>query len=209
MRSKSLERAIQTKWVIVTGGPNSGKSHLLDHLAHLGEITIPEAARVYINNELSKGRTLAEIRAFEDGFQRTIFDLKLRTEAHFAQKFGTRKRLWWERGVHEDSIAYSLAQGLDGKDSWSKENDLLIINYHPPKYRYAHVFWLDQIPYAKDYARTEDEAKAKLIHKLIGMVYTMSGYNPIRVPVLPIEERANFVLNHVRGNQRYRHVLTP
>jgi len=74
------------------------------------------------------------------------------------------------------------------------EGDVRTIETH----RYRGVFLLDRLPYVRDYARTEDEAKANRVHSLIGQIYGILGYQPIRVPVLPVVERAQFVVDRVR-----------
>jgi len=56
---------------------------------------------------------------------------------------------------------------------------------------------LDRLPYKKDYARVEDDEQAGRIHDLIGGMYRSIGYNPIRVPVMPIDERAEFVIEQM------------
>jgi len=39
---------VQTNWHVITGGPCSGKSTLIDQLANHGFQTVPESARLYI-----------------------------------------------------------------------------------------------------------------------------------------------------------------
>ena len=53
------------------------------------------------------------------------------------------------------------------------------------------MYYTDYIPY-------EDEEQLKRTHKVFEQTYTELGYDLIRVPVAPIEERANFLLEYVR-----------
>jgi len=53
------------------------------------------------------------------------------------------------------------------------------------------------LPFAKDYARTENEDDQKLIHQLIIETYTNLGFTIVFVPVLPPEERVKFILDNL------------
>ena len=62
---------------------------------------------------------------------------------------------------------------------------------------YKKIFILDRLPFAKDYARTENEDDQKLIHQLIIESYTNLGFTIVFVPVLPPEERVKFILDNL------------
>ena len=66
---------VQTNWQVITGAPCCGKTTLVDQLAARGFQTIPETARLYIDREMAKGRTLPELRADRDALQRGIVEL--------------------------------------------------------------------------------------------------------------------------------------
>src|SRR5579872_2819615 len=71
-RSKLKHKMIKTNWCVLTGAPCSGKTTALNVLKDLGYRCIPEMARVYIEDELSKGHSLKEIRADERAFQKKV-----------------------------------------------------------------------------------------------------------------------------------------
>lgn len=62
---------------------------------------------------------------------------------------------------------------------------------------YKKVFILDCLSMVKDYARTEDEGAQKKIHALLVEVYESLGFPIVQVPVLPPEERVDFVLKNL------------
>jgi predicted ATPase len=62
---------------------------------------------------------------------------------------------------------------------------------------YKKIFILDLLPLVNDYARRENEAAQKKIHELIIEVYTSLSFPIVHVPVLPTEDRADFILNHL------------
>lgn len=175
---------IQTNWHIITGGPSSGKSKTLDHLAFLGHKVIPEAARILIDEEMSRGRALESIRGDELAFQEKVLQMKLDTEARLAPD----GLIFLERGI-PDSDPYIELAGGDPSSVIEKSRNRI----------YKTVFLLDQVPFETDYARTEDEEKARLINSKLEEAYNKLGYNVIRVPVMPISERVQFILEHING----------
>jgi hypothetical protein len=70
---------VQTNWHVTTGAPSSGKTSLIDQLANKGFRTVPETARVHIEKEMARGRTIDEIResaeALERGFDRDPIEI--------------------------------------------------------------------------------------------------------------------------------------
>lgn len=195
---EGMERPRQTNWWIITGGPSTGKSSLINNLAKRGYKTMPEAARVYIDFKLDQGRTIEEIRADEVEFQATVLRMKERIEDETPEN----ELIFWDRGLVGDSMAYwPLARRPKGTPIDIYASETMIV----AKRRYRGVFLLDQLPsYDQDYARVEDEAKGAQIHRLIGYMYEILGYEPIRVPVfsgneaVSVNERAQFIIDHIR-----------
>jgi len=175
---------IPTKWWVVTAGPSSGKTSVLEYLASRGYQTKPEAARVLIDREMNNGRRIEAIRANERNFQLTVHEMKERME----REMSPEDVILLDRGIEGDSFAYN------------GDNETAI-----PNRRYAGIFLLDELPFQGDYARTENEARAREIHLRIGIGYRVLGYRPIRVPVLSsnreesIELRGQFIIDHMRS----------
>jgi predicted ATPase len=65
------------------------------------------------------------------------------------------------------------------------------------KASYKKVFILDILPMVQDYARNEDGAAQKRIHSLIREVYVSLGFPMVRVPILPPEQRVDFILKQL------------
>ena len=51
---------IETNWCVITGGPSSGKTTLINYLANQGYQIAPEVARSYIKKLLGQNNTLDE-----------------------------------------------------------------------------------------------------------------------------------------------------
>lgn len=62
---------------------------------------------------------------------------------------------------------------------------------------YKKIFILDNLPLVKEYARTEDATAQKTIHQLITEVYESLPFPVVHVPVLPPDERADYILENL------------
>lgn len=175
---------IETNWYVVTGGPSSGKTKAIEHLAFLGYPIIPEAARILIDNERSKGRTTEEIRVSETEFQRIVLQMKIDAE----NRTPADQTTFFERGI-PDSIAYYKICREDPEPAVTASQ----------KRRYKGVFLLEQLPFEKDYARIEDEKTAHELSRLLHDSYSDLGYEVICVPpIKPIDKRVAFILSRVQ-----------
>lgn len=171
---------MDTNWYVITGAPSSGKTSLLEYLALHGCITVPEVARVFIDGELAKGRTLTEIRSDEALFQRRVLKIKVEIE----QAIPVHQLVFFDRGI-PDSIAYFQLHGVGIEPVLQASRER----------RYKGIFLLDRLPFEHDYSRVENEELAERLDKLLYQSYADLGYDVIRVPVLPIPERAQFVVD--------------
>ncbi len=176
----------QTNWCVVTGAPSSGKTSVVEELAHRGHAIQAEVARELIEECLRRGKSLAEIRDQPDGIrllQRRILELKLARE----MALDPETLVFMDRGM-PDSITYFRLAGLDTLEAAASSR----------LFRYRAVFIFERLPIKKDGIRTESESDAAKIDILLEEDYRSLGYHPIRVPVLPIAERADFILQHLR-----------
>ncbi len=170
-------------WYVITGAPSSGKTTTLKLLEKKGYKVFYEWARIHIDQELKKGRTLKEIRSDEKEFQRKI--LKLKT--NFEKKLNPKELLFMERGI-PDSTAYMKMLGA--------ENDKALKEALKNCY-YKKVFLVELIKYEIDYARTESKEEALLIDSLLEKSYTDIGIEVTRVPKMSVEKRVEFIINNL------------
>ncbi len=161
---------------VITGGPCVGKTTTIDELARRGHKTVPEAARMIIQEEQSKPNG---ILPWTDliGFQYLVLNRQIDLEKNLGDGF-------LDRAI--DGIAYCRLGGI-------KVPKELI--YFAKTNRYDKILLLDQLPYKQDSERREDPALAKKIHDEIFRVYTDFGYSPIRIPVRPVGERVDIILD--------------
>lgn len=178
-----MTKEIITNWNVITGGPCTGKTTLVQELARRGFTTTIEHARHYIDTMKERGRTVEEIRANAEKFQRGVLDMQIEEESGLDPKAS----VFLDRAL-PDAMAYYRFLGLPYDDRLKEQTD---------KYCYRTVFILDRLPLVQDYARREDEQEQIRIHQLIIEVYRSYPCPIVMVPVLPIQERVDLVLDHI------------
>jgi predicted ATPase len=170
---------IQTNWHVITGAPSCGKTTLINLLADKGFRTAPEGARLHLEREIARGRTIEEMRSNEVVLQCGIKDMQLEIERRLqADDF-----IFLDRAV-PDCLAWYRVFGLN-------PNELLRECFH---YRYASVFMLDPLPLQLNGLRYKDDVLQSFTDKWHTRDYSALGYSIVRVPVLPPKERLAFVL---------------
>lgn len=178
----------KNNWYVITGGPSTGKTSLLNELAKQGHRTIPEAARQLIDATIAKGRTIDELRKDEQRFQHEVAKLKKEIEAAANSDALT----FFDRGMH-DTLAYLRYYNFKIEDWVNKLMD---------NATYRKVFLLEPFEtYQADYARTEDHEFSKQLHGLLQAAYTEYGMKPVIVPAMSLADRVKFVLSRVKQEQ--------
>lgn len=175
----------ETKWCAITGAPSSGKTSVIEELAHRGHAVQNEVARELIADSLRHGKSLAEVRdaAHVQALQRRILKLKIAREKGLDR--GTL--VFNDRGT-PDSICYFRLAGMDPSPAIEASKI----------FHYQAVFLFERLPaLIRDGVRTENEAQALEIEKMLEADYRALGYDVVRVPVLPIDARTDFVLRHL------------
>lgn len=170
-----------TNWHVITGAPCSGKTTVIDHIESLGYMVVPEVARIYITNEIKKGRALGQIKG-DNSFEYTILAEKIKIEDSLPED----KMLFLDRAV-PDSIAYFKLAGLN-TDELIQRGRIL---------RYKKIFLFERLRFEKDKIRTEDEAEIALLDRLLEESYQMLCYNVVHVPVLSTRDRAKYILQRL------------
>jgi predicted ATPase len=174
----------RTAWCVVTGAPCSGKTAVIRELAGRGFRVEPEAARAYIDRRLARGETLAAIKADNLAFERHILMAKVAVE----KRLPADTLIFMDRAV-PDSIAYYRIEGLDPAEAI----------HHGRRAGYRSIFLLERLAFRTDRVRSESDATAERIESLLVEAYEALGYPIVRVPLMGISKRADFILRHVAG----------
>jgi len=176
-------KGIQTNWYVITGGPGSGKTTTVNLLKERGYITTFEHARHYLDTQRLKGRTVEETRKNQREFQLGVLNMQIEQEREIAPDV----LVFLDRAI-PDALAYYRFLNLPVDE---KLTDAL------KSVSYKKIFVLDSLPMKNDYARNEDEAAQKIIHDLLVEVYESLHFPVLHVPVLPPEERVDFILKNL------------
>lgn len=175
-----MTSVIAPPWYAITGGPSSGKTTTVELLRSQGHRVSPEVARTILDEQVALGRTVAEIRADGENFQRMILERQIELEMAFA----TDELIFLDRGI-PDGLGYERFLRL-------QPNPAIAEAAHNARYR--RVFILDTLHLHDDGSRIEDEADQQGIHDNIAAVYTELGHDIVMVPVMRPQERAAFIL---------------
>lgn len=173
----------QTNWYVITGGPSSGKTTTVNLLKERGYITTFEHARHYLDTQRLKGKTVEETRKNQREFQLGVLDMQIEQESEISPDV----LVFLDRAI-PDALAYYRFLNLSVDEKLTEALQTV---------SYKKIFVLDSLPMKNDYARNEDEAAQKKIHDLIIEVYESLHFPIVHVPVLPPEERVDFIVKNL------------
>jgi predicted ATPase len=171
---------------VITGGPGSGKSTLIDLLQQGGYHCSAEVSRQMIIREVELGTDCLP------WLDVSCFSVKVLSEmiSEWNSITGTQPS-FFDRGI-PDVIAYLKLADLDIDNSYYEQAEA-----HP----YAHkVFILPpwQDIYINDPERWQSYNESVAIYKMIRETYTSLGYQLVEVPLMPVTQRMEFVLHHLK-----------
>ncbi len=173
----------QTNWYVITGGPGSGKTTTVNLLKARGYKTTIEHARHYIDTQCVTGKIVKEVRKNQKEFQSGVLDMQIEQEKSLAHE----EIVFLDRAI-PDALAYYRFLNLPEDEKL--HNALKDASY-------KKIFILDCLPLVNDYARIEDTEALKKIHALITEIYESLLFPVVHVPVLPPEERVDFILKNI------------
>lgn len=166
------------KRVVITGGPGSGKTALIESLKSEGYSCFDEVSRAIIQQENIQ-------TSFKDfDFESAVF--KQRLEDFKTAQDGLS---FYDRSL-VDGLAYMQLNQVKIPEHFQQ-----MIQEH--KY-HTEVFiappW--ESIYQKDEERLEDYSEAICIYQELRKVYQANGYHLLELPKVSIEERLAFVCSH-------------
>ena len=171
---------------VLTGGPGSGKSTLIEALAAAGIATSPEVGRAIIREELASGGTAlpwVDHLAFAE-------KMVVREVAAHRAALASGKTVVLDRGV-PDVVGFLRASGLavpahiDAAAQRCRYNSRVFIAPW-----WAEIFTTDA-----ERKQTPDEARAT--HAVMVETYRAYGYTLVELPRATVAMRAAFVMEHI------------
>jgi predicted ATPase len=173
------------RFFVLTGGPGSGKTTLIERLSTAGFATSIEAGRGIIRDQVAISGTALpwHDRAL---FAELMLSWEMRSHAIAATTPGP---VFFDRGV-PDVLGYLRLVGLQVAAHVEKAVE---------EFRYnSKVFVLPHWPeiFAQDSERKQDEYEARRTYASMVETYAACGYKLVEVPKAPVEERLAFVLDN-------------
>jgi predicted ATPase len=171
---------------IITGGPGSGKSALVDALSQEGIYTMPEAGRVIIQDQVAIGG-----KALPWSDRRAFADLMLSWELRsYREALRLNGPVIFDRGI-PDVLGYLRLSNLSIPAH--VERAAQVFRYHrrvfiaPP---WAEIFKTDS-------ERKQSFEEARATHEAMVESYSRLGYDLTQLPLDSVQERVRFVLGAI------------
>ncbi|MBK5074805.1 AAA family ATPase [Budviciaceae bacterium CWB-B4] len=174
------------KRIVITGGPGSGKSTLIDALTQRGYLCSVEAGRSIIQDQISIGGN-----ALPWGDRIAFSELMLCWEIrswHAAN--GCHELCFFDRGIPDVAGYLSLCR--------------FPVPAHVEKainnFRYAGTVFIAppwKEIYVQDSERKQSIEEAEQTYWTLSKTYQAYGYQLIEIPRIPADERADFIISQV------------
>ena len=181
------------RFIVITGGPGSGKTSLIDGLEAAGFAGTVEAGRAVIQEQLASG---GDALPWKDqaAFAQMMLERDIQSYEAAAKQAGP---VFFDRGI-PDVIGYLRLSGLPVPTHMMKAAE--DFRYHrrvliaPP--------WREI--YAQDAERKQDFDEAQRTYDAMVKVYTGLGYELVGLPRVSVKERVGFVIDTALSDRHAR-----
>jgi predicted ATPase len=174
------------KIILLIGGPSSGKTTLINHLEAEGHICYPEISREVILKAREEG---VDYLFLENPmlFSERLLEGRIK---QYQTAVNEEKPVFIDRGI-PDVVAYMDFIGDTYPDEFVAACET---------YKYDKVFLLPPLEeiYTSDAERYESYEEASKIHNYLVDTYIKYGYELHEVPKTSVEERFQFIINHIK-----------
>jgi predicted ATPase len=174
--------------IVITGGPGSGKTTLIDALEAAGFARTHEAGRGIIQDQVAIG---GEALPWRDplAFAEQLLAWDMRSYSMAQARIGP---VFCDRGI-PDTIGYLALMKLPVPAHMTRAAELF--RYHP------RVFiappWRDI--FTQDAERRQDFAEAERTWQVMVETYTGLGYELVALPRVSVADRVRFVIGEIGG----------
>lgn len=174
------------KLYVITGGPGMGKTAITQHLQKEGYLSVPEAGRAIIQQQVMLGTDavpwMNKLKFAELMFERSLRDYKSASVNGMP--------VFFDRGIH-DIIGYLTLNNIN------IPGDMLSI---VKDYRYNRKVFITppwKEIYVNDTERKQSFEEAVATYEMMNRIYTSHHYEVIEVPKMTVEQRAAFIIANI------------
>lgn len=174
---------VDVKRIVITGGPGSGKTTLIDALGNMGYPVHQERARELIKDAdlgLHRSSPWLDHKDFAD----KVFEARMKD--YEQAEFGSFN--FYDRGL-PDTLAYLKRDGHSIPDDWIS----LVMAHRYEKTVFIAPPW-EEI-YSADKERKETTDELESIHEHLFDTYENLGYQLIELPKASVESRQQFIID--------------
>ncbi|MEX0274387.1 MAG: AAA family ATPase [Flavobacteriaceae bacterium] len=186
---------MRPKKIVITGGPSTGKTSVINALEELGHICFEEVIRAMTRHERETGGGIAftsnPIISVDNpmAFNKRILDARI-SDFH---EGGSLSENWvfFDRGI-PDVVAYMACFGQEYGPTFEEACQTLRYDtiFIMPPWKEIHI---------NDAQRFESFEEGEKVYTYLMEAYQRYGYSPILVPTGSIGERTTFILEHLKG----------
>lgn len=171
---------------IITGGPGSGKTTLINAIASHGIQTTLESGRKIIQDQLSStGEALPWLNPI--AFAELMYS---RENCEYHKAIEINETVIFDRGI-PDVVGYLRLMNLPVPD---------YMDNAAKKLRYNHtIFIAPHWPeiFKQDAERKQSQEEALATFKVMYNTYLSYGYTPVFLPLATVQTRVEFVIKHL------------
>lgn len=193
IKGSAVQRTSGQRRYIITGGPGVGKTSIINYLAKLGYVVMPEAATDIIEEGLRQN-IVKPWRA--DDYHIKVYALIAKRKQETQNS--NAPIIFFDRG-HIDGISYILLQ----KRKLHQQVIDCVQTSMDTQFFDKKVFLIESLGFVRPGpARTEtlDESLEKARH--LEMNYRALGYEIIRIPMGTVPQRAKWIIDHTQNGER-------
>lgn len=178
---------LSIKKIVITGGPSTGKTSIINKIDALGYFCFEEISRE-VTLEARKEGIPHLFKSDPLLFSERI--MKGRIGQYYSADKIDEPFVFYDRGI-PDVLAYMDCFGQSYDQHFADKCK---------SHRYDHIFLLPPWKeiHASDNERYESYEEALCIHSFLEKTYRKYGYSIIEVPKETVDERVNFILNKLK-----------
>ncbi len=178
------------RFFVITGGPGSGKTTLIEALGAKGHSAMPEAGRGIIRAQQAIDGPALPWRS-PALFAELMLSWEMRSHAAARDMEGPLEGpLFFDRGI-PDTIGYLRLTGLAVPDHMMSAARTMRYNRRV----FIAPFWPEI--FEQDAERRQTAAEAEHTFDAMRTVYEELGYELLHLPLAPVDERVRFVVEAV------------